>query len=92
MASRMPEAARGSAPPGRLTAPMPGRIAALLVEPGTKVEANQPVLVLEAMKMEHLLTAPRTGVVKAFPFKLGSQVAEGAELVIFDLDPVPELG
>ncbi|HEY8007240.1 MAG TPA: acetyl-CoA carboxylase biotin carboxylase subunit [Methylocella sp.] len=92
MASPMPEAARGSAPPGRLTAPMPGRIAALLIEPGTKVEANQPVLVLEAMKMEHLLTAPRTGVVKAFPFKLGSQVAEGAELVIFDLDPVPELG
>jgi 3-methylcrotonyl-CoA carboxylase alpha subunit len=90
--SPMPEAARGSAPPGRLTAPMPGRIAALLVEPGTKVEANQPVLVLEAMKMEHLLTAPRTGVVKEFPFKLGSQVAEGAELVIFDLEPEPEIG
>ena len=48
-------------PPGRLTAPMPGRIAALLVEPGARVEANQPVLVLEAMKMEHLLTAPRSG-------------------------------
>ena len=88
----MPEAPRGSAPPGRVTAPMPGRIAALLVEPGTKVAANQPVLVLEAMKMEHLLTSPRTGVVKEFPFKLGSQVAEGAELVIFDLEPEPEIG
>jgi 3-methylcrotonyl-CoA carboxylase alpha subunit len=86
------EAARGGAPPGRLTAPMPGRIAALLVEPGTRVEANQPVLVLEAMKMEHLLTAPRSGVVKEFKFKLGSRVAEGVELVTFEMEPAPEIG
>jgi 3-methylcrotonyl-CoA carboxylase alpha subunit len=90
--SPIAEAARGGAPPGRLTAPMPGRIAALLVEPGTRVEANQPVLVLEAMKMEHHLTAPRSGVVKEFKFKLGSQVAEGVELVTFELEPAPELG
>jgi 3-methylcrotonyl-CoA carboxylase alpha subunit len=69
---------------------MPGRIAALLVEPGARVEANQPVLVLEAMKMEHLLTAPRSGTVKEFKFKLGSQVAEGAELVTFETGPPPD--
>jgi 3-methylcrotonyl-CoA carboxylase alpha subunit len=89
--SPIAEVARGGVPAGRLTAPMPGRIAALLVEPGTRVEANQPVLVLEAMKMEHLLTAPRSGVVKEFKFKLGSQVAEGVELVTFEMEPAPEI-
>jgi len=79
-------AARGSEPPARLTAPMPGRIAALLVEPGARVEANQPVLILEAMKMEHLLTAPRSGTVKEFKFKLGSQVAEALNLSPSKLD------
>ena len=71
---------------GRLTAPMPGRIAAFLIEPGAMVEACQPVLVLEAMKMEHLLTAPERGILKEFLFKLGSQVAEGAELARFETD------
>jgi 3-methylcrotonyl-CoA carboxylase alpha subunit len=71
---------------------MPGRIAALLVEPGARVEANQPVLILEAMKMEHLLTAPRSGTVKEFKFKLGSQVAEGAELVTFETRSPPDAG
>jgi 3-methylcrotonyl-CoA carboxylase alpha subunit len=85
-------AARGGESPGRLTAPMPGRIAALLVEPGTLVEANQPVLVLEAMKMEHLLTAPRRSIVKEFKFKLGSQVVEGVELVTFETGPPPDAG
>ena len=82
-------------PPGRLTAPMPGRIAALLVEPGAMVEACQPVLVLEAMKMEHLLTAPERGILKEFLVKLGSQVAEGAELARFDTEdsgkPLPDI-
>jgi len=84
--------ARGAEPPARLTAPMPGRIAALLVKPGDRVEANQPVLVLEAMKMEHLLTAPRSGIVNEFMFKLGSQVAEGAELVTFEIGQMPDGG
>jgi 3-methylcrotonyl-CoA carboxylase alpha subunit len=87
LASPAAGTARGGEAPGRLTAPMPGRIAALLVEPGALVKANQPVLVLEAMKMEHLLTAPRSGIVKAFTFKLGSQVAEGVELVTFETGP-----
>jgi 3-methylcrotonyl-CoA carboxylase alpha subunit len=78
------EAARREWAAGRLTAPMPGRIAALLVAPGTLVEINQPLLVLEAMKMEHLLRAPSDGVLKKFNFQLGDQVAEGAELVTFE--------
>jgi 3-methylcrotonyl-CoA carboxylase alpha subunit len=69
---------------GRLTAPMPGRIAALLVAPGERVAANQPLLVLEAMKMEHLLRAPADGIVKKFNLQIGSQALEGEELVIFE--------
>ena len=83
-------AARRDEPAGRLTSPMPGRIAALLVAPGAKVEANQPVLVLEAMKMEHLLTAPRSGIVKEFKFQLGDHVAEGVELASFETGPPPD--
>jgi 3-methylcrotonyl-CoA carboxylase alpha subunit len=83
-------AARRDGPAGRLTSPMPGRIAALLVAPGAKVEANQPVLVLEAMKMEHLLTAPRSGIVKEFKFQLGDHVAEGVELASFETGPPPD--
>jgi 3-methylcrotonyl-CoA carboxylase alpha subunit len=71
---------------GGLTAPMPGRIIALLVAPGAKVGANAPVLVLEAMKMEHISRAPSAGVVKAFSVGLGDQVEEGALLVTFEPD------
>lgn len=71
-------------PAGQLTAPMPGRIAALLVAPGERVAANQPLLVLEAMKMEHLLRAPADGIVKEFTLQAGCQAAEGDELVIFE--------
>jgi 3-methylcrotonyl-CoA carboxylase alpha subunit len=83
-------AARRDEPPGRLTSPMPGRIAALLVAPGVKVEANQPVLVLEAMKMEHMLRAPKGGILKEFMFKLGDHVGEGVELATFETGPPPD--
>ncbi len=76
----------GGGQTGRLTAPMPGRIAAFLVAPGAEVAANTPVLVLEAMKMEHMLRAPSAGIVREFTFSLGDQVAEGALLVTFDPD------
>jgi 3-methylcrotonyl-CoA carboxylase alpha subunit len=71
---------------GPLVAPMPGRVISLLVEPGTHVEANQPVIVLEAMKMEHTLRAPSSGTVVSFRFAAGEQVDEGAELVEFHAD------
>ncbi|HEX9241793.1 MAG TPA: biotin/lipoyl-containing protein, partial [Anaeromyxobacter sp.] len=72
---------------GRLTAPMPGKIIALLAAPGTRVLPGAPLLVLEAMKMEHTIKAPRAGVVKAFHFEAGDQVSEGAELVELEVEP-----
>jgi 3-methylcrotonyl-CoA carboxylase alpha subunit len=67
-----------------LLAPMPGKVIALLVQPGAAVEKGAPLLVLEAMKMEHTISAPHAGTVKAFRFAAGEQVAEGAELVDFE--------
>ncbi len=83
---RLHEADDADVPGGRLVAPMPGRVISLLVEPGATVEANQPVIVLEAMKMEHTLRAPARGTVVAFRFAAGEQVPEGAELVEFQPD------
>ncbi|TWJ18300.1 3-methylcrotonoyl-CoA carboxylase, alpha subunit [Geobacter argillaceus] len=73
---------------GRLTAPMPGKIVALLVEPGTRVERGAPLVILEAMKMEHTITAPRDGVVAEIHFAAGAVVNEGAELLAFASDEV----
>ena len=70
---------------GGLTAPMPGKIVALLAQPGQKVERGTPLLILEAMKMEHTITAPAAGTVKAFCYAAGEQVADGAALVEFEL-------
>jgi len=72
-----------SAHAGALTAPMPGRIVALLVEPDTEVAQGTPLLVMEAMKMEHTLTAPHDGLVRAFWAAEGELVADGAVLVDF---------
>ena len=69
---------------GGLRAPMPGKVIALAVEPGTTVEKGAPLIVLEAMKMEHTISAPRKGVVKAFHFAPGDQVSDGAELLDFE--------
>jgi len=67
-----------------LLAPMPGKVIALLAKPGTAVDKGAPLLVLEAMKMEHTISAPRAGTVKAFRYAAGDQVAEGAALVDFE--------
>jgi 3-methylcrotonyl-CoA carboxylase alpha subunit len=69
---------------GGLRAPMPGKVIALLAQAGATVEKGAPLLVLEAMKMEHTVSAPRRGVVKAFHFAPGDQVSDGAELVDFE--------
>jgi 3-methylcrotonyl-CoA carboxylase alpha subunit len=70
--------------PGSLAAPMPGKVIALLVQPGAKVEKGAPLLILEAMKMEHTISAPAGGVVKAIHFAAGEQVPEGAELLTLE--------
>ena len=65
-------------------APLPGKIIDLRVKVGDKVSKGQPLLVLEAMKMEHTLAAPTDGTVKAVRYAVGEQVPEGAELVEFE--------
>ncbi|GFD89051.1 3-methylcrotonyl-CoA carboxylase subunit alpha [Tenacibaculum sp. KUL152] len=67
-------------------APMNGTIVALLVEPGTKVEKGQPILIMEAMKMEHSIVAPKDGVVDSFYFNAGELVDGGATLLAFTAD------
>jgi 3-methylcrotonyl-CoA carboxylase alpha subunit len=71
------------APGGRLTAPMPGKVIAVLAEPGAKVTKGQPLVVLEAMKMEHTIKAPADGTVEAVRYAVGEQVEDGAELIGF---------
>jgi len=70
--------------PGSLAAPMPGKVIALLVETGARVAKGAPLLILEAMKMEHTISAPADGVVKAIHFAAGEQVPEGAELLTLE--------
>ena len=71
---------------GGLTAPMPGKVVALLAQPGQKVDKGTPLLILEAMKMEHTITAPAAGTLKAFCYAAGEQVSDGAALVEFEGD------
>ncbi|KRG82423.1 MULTISPECIES: acetyl/propionyl/methylcrotonyl-CoA carboxylase subunit alpha [Stenotrophomonas] len=78
------EADGGSDHGGSLLAPMPGRVIALLVEPGSRVARGTPLLVMEAMKMEHTLQAPADGVVNGYRVRGGDQVGDGAVLVDFE--------
>ena len=66
---------------GHLMAPMSGAIVAVLVKPGDRVEKGAPLVVLEAMKMEHTIVAPAAGIVTAVNCAVGDRVAEGADLV-----------
>ncbi|HEY2133010.1 MAG TPA: acetyl/propionyl/methylcrotonyl-CoA carboxylase subunit alpha [Acetobacteraceae bacterium] len=71
---------------GRITAPIPGRIASVLVKPGDAVTRGQALLVLEAMKMEMTLTAPQDGIVTTLRCAVGDLVAEGVDLAILQQD------
>ena len=66
---------------GQLTAPMPGKVIAFMAQPGDKVTQGQALAVMEAMKMEHTLHAPRDGVVAELLYAVGDQVVEGGELL-----------
>ena len=70
----------GSASDGALRAPMPGKIVATPAKPGDAVTRGQPIIVLEAMKMEHALVAPFDGVVGEIGFAVGDQVTADAVL------------
>jgi 3-methylcrotonyl-CoA carboxylase alpha subunit len=67
-----------------LSSPMPGQVLSLLVEPGKQVAQGAPLMILEAMKMEHTITAPARGRVTRFLYAVGDQVPEGAELLEFE--------
>ncbi|MDB5842099.1 MAG: acetyl/propionyl/methylcrotonyl-CoA carboxylase subunit alpha [Herminiimonas sp.] len=82
-ADPMAHAGEAEADSGRLTAPMPGKIVAVLVSQGDSVAKSTPLLIMEAMKMEHTIAAPANGVVEAILYAVGDQVAEGAQLLSF---------
>ena len=74
----------GIADGGTLFARLPGVVAAVFVRPGQEVAAGAPLLVVEAMKVEHTIRAPADGTVTAVHFEAGASVIEGAELIGFD--------
>ena len=78
------------APPSRddvgsdlVTAPIPARVARILVEAGAKVRKGAPLVVLEAMKMELTLVAPADGTIATIRHAVDDMVEEGTELVTF---------
>jgi len=66
---------------GGLNAPMPGKVVSFAVKAGDPVTKGQVVAVMEAMKMEHAITAPADGKVGELLYEAGEQVAEGAALL-----------
>lgn len=71
----------GSAAGSTIISPMPGVFDKILVKVGDQIEANQPVAVIIAMKMEYVLKAQRKGVVKTVTGQLGKNVAKGDVVV-----------
>jgi 3-methylcrotonyl-CoA carboxylase alpha subunit len=82
------DASAKDAPGGRLIAPMPGKVIAVLTEAGAKVPCGRPLIVLEAMKMEHTLKAPEDGTVKRVRYAVGDLIEEGEELIEFEATAV----
>ena len=64
-------------------APLSGKIVSLSVEPGTAIEEDDEILVIEAMKMEYLIRAPYNGKVKKVNFKEKDQIEIGQNTVEF---------
>ena len=69
---------------GGLIAPMPGLIEEVMVMEGEEVSKGQTLLVLEAMKMEHRITAPHDGIVLSIHHNIGDRVVQGAILITLD--------
>ncbi len=82
------EAGAGEAATGVPLAPMPGVVVAVAVAGGDRVEKDQPLLVIEAMKVEHTIRAPCAGTVDAVHYAVGDRVDEGAELAAFTPEEV----
>jgi acetyl/propionyl-CoA carboxylase alpha subunit len=80
------------AAPGSLLAPMPGTVVRVAVRPGDAVRAGAPVVVLEAMKMEHSVSAPHDGTVTRIGVSVGQSVDVGTVLALVDVAEVPACG
>lgn len=81
MVASPPASAPEGGPPGVVTAPMPGDILEVLVQPGQQVAAGDPLVVLEAMKMKNVIYAPRPGRVDRVTVAEGQTVDHGTPLV-----------
>ncbi|UGQ46468.1 acetyl/propionyl/methylcrotonyl-CoA carboxylase subunit alpha [Massilia endophytica] len=79
----MAHAGESEAEGGRLTAPMPGKVVAVLAAKGQEVKKGAPLVIMEAMKMEHTIAAPHDGVVEDILYAVGDQVSDGAPLLAF---------
>ena len=77
-------AARGADGPRAIKAPMPGRIVRILAEPGAVVEANQAIVVIEAMKMQNELKSPKAGRLARMAVAVGDTVQAGAILAVIE--------
>ncbi|XP_004495179.1 methylcrotonoyl-CoA carboxylase subunit alpha, mitochondrial isoform X2 [Cicer arietinum] len=75
-----PRSESSAIPQGAVVAPMAGLVVKVLAKNETRVEAGQPVLVLEAMKMEHVVKAPTSGYVNGLQVTVGEQVSDGSVL------------
>ena len=69
---------------GSLTAPTPGTVVRVFAQPGDTVQAGQPLIVLEAMKMEHLVRAPAAGQLVELRVSVGQTVEQGVVLAVVD--------
>ena len=79
----MAHAGEQEATGGRLTAPMPGKVVAVMASSGQEVKKGEPLVIMEAMKMEHTISAPSDGLVEEVLYQVGDQVADGAPLLAF---------
>jgi len=70
--------------PKRITAPMPGKVVRVVAPPGTRVEAGQGVIVIEAMKMQNELKSPKKGTVQRIVASEGAAVNAGDTLAIIE--------
>ena len=80
----VPAAVEEEDPSGRLVSPLPGAVIQVLIKDGEAVQKGQALMIIEAMKMEHTISAPQSGTVKRIYFAAGEQVAEGAQLLDFE--------
>jgi 3-methylcrotonyl-CoA carboxylase alpha subunit len=62
---------------------MPGKVVAVIVKNGQEVKKGEPLVIMEAMKMEHTISAPGDGLVEEVLYQVGDQVADGAPLLAF---------